>query len=493
MSTLIDTPALKVDEPIAYLEQIPKIERDNDFRASYVQAGHWVMHHYTKNKKTFNSFIVERLPFFDREVGMRALQTIIERHDILRTTYEFKEGELQQRIHPFEHFKDSIEMIRMEETGEDASIELARIAYYTNFDPDGGPLFYITVAETLDDFVFVMNIDHSITDDLSNAILKREIMEVYQAYLQGKPNPLPPSRVQYKDFVYWHDKLLKKEVPDRFLRYWNRDVDTRLPKTDLSTHFSKDPIPRESYEVNMKRMIDQCLKPMPPEHENLVYGNLAKLELREADGFMFFIQPKLYKQLRQLARDNDTTLFNILTTGLHMLIYRLTGSPDSILGMNMVMRHNEDLVNMVGFMLNTVLLRNTVKAEETIHQNIQRIASDNLDASELAFYPLGRVLQDFDFPFRTISKIFINMINKDDSERILIRKFKPKHMNRQIWMSYFDLDLHIVEQKNGVSFVCEYVKSVFQPEDMESFYEGYIDVLTRMAAAADQTVASAMD
>ncbi|MEM9918147.1 MAG: condensation domain-containing protein [Bacteroidota bacterium] len=477
---------------INYLNEIPVAPDAEHYEMSRMQLGHWLMHTYVNRisihkqegdeqvDDSWNQSIIQTLPFFDLEIGRRALETIVERHDLLRTTYITVDGHPRQVVHPLEHFKDAIKAYKDDRHSDVVMTELEKESKRVVFDPIKGPLFYAKLVQAKNEYIFIIVLDHSITDEWSNGILREEIYEVYQAYRQNKPNPLQPLRIRYKDFTIWHNRLLRERAPEHFRQYWHRFTNELLPKTDLSTHFATLGTP-ESYRAGIKKQLLKCFQPMPPAHEELVYGNLAKLEFKESGAFQFGIGKQVYRGLKKRAIENDTSLFNVINFVIQCWIYRVTGSKDSVLGVNMVMRQNDDLTPMMGFMLNTVLVRNQVITEDTVNQNIQRITGENLDATELVYYSFERVLNDLDLPFENVCKIFVNMINKENSSKLMIKNFKPHHLDKKVWYSYFDLDFHVAEEKNGILIVWEYGKHIFTPEQVDQLYTAFMEVAEILA------------
>ncbi|MEL6638835.1 MAG: condensation domain-containing protein [Bacteroidota bacterium] len=473
---------------VDYLTEITPLPPAEDYPVSRVQTGHWVMHHYTKDKRHFNTWITERIPFFDPVVARATLETVIRRHDLLRTTYTYRDGAPRQVIHPFEDFADAIQFSREDADSATVMARLEREAYNYAFDPIAGPMFYVKMVETSEEVVFIFNIDHSIGDEQSKASLRNEIFTLYRAYLQGEENPLSPPRVQYRDFVRWHRALIAERTTQQFREYWYRYTVQQLPAATLSTWAGR-PVATERYTDLMERQLREFLKPMPAEHEALVYGSLAKLQFLEARAYCFVIPSDLHRGLRRLAKEEGTSLYNVLSLGFHLLVYRLTGCDDSVLGVNMPMRNNEDLLSMVGFLINTVLVRNRVRPEASLRENLSATVADNLDTAELAFYPLEYLLRDFDLPFPAISHIFINMINKEESEKQRIKDFGARHLDNKVWMNYFDLDFHIAEQKNGIEIVCEYVAEIFSPTQIEQIHATLVEVLSMLAFRTEEPLA----
>lgn len=475
MANLATTPA-PLHRP--YLSAIPQAPPAAAYAMSQAQLGNFLMYHFLKKPGPFNSWIAEQLPFLEADAAWNAAYALLERHEILRTTLEWgPDGQPCQRIHPASHFQQAIQIEKSDLPYEACLENLVKEARAHFFNFEKGPLFYVKIVELPAGAIFLMNLHHVLTDAWSNNLIRKELMLLYQAQLQGKPSPLPPLPIQFKDYAHWHRQMLTEDVREAFRHYWHRYMPQPFPQNDLSLVFAKNPDPSSSYRESLRRQIRAELKPMAPEQEDLFFGVIGKIEMHESAAYRFVIPKALHQSMLQMAAHAETSLFSVLQFGLAALIYRLSGCPDAVFGVNMAMRNNADLQNTIGFMVNTVLMRQHIDPLQSAAFNIRRIAADTLEAFEFSFYPFERILLDFDFPFQALSKIFLNMPNRNRGEMNTLRDFSASHLPDELRIGYFDLDFHLQEEKNGIVCHCEYKKHLFQPTDIETIHTAFISVL----------------
>lgn len=466
----------------SFLQTIPLVADQPYYDLSNAQAGHWLMYSYLKNPGPFNSLILEQLPFMRVDAALEAGRTLIARHSLFRSTFVNVDGVPKQQIHAPAAFAASITFEPRTGEAAPAVVEsLTREARDYPFDFRTGPLFYIKVVQTRDNFIFLLNMHHVLTDAWSNAVIRQEIFELYRCCARNAPLSLPPPRIQFTDYVYWHKALYSKEMPASFKKYWFRYTSRKLPEYDLSSFFSARQPAAASYRERLIEQVREHLKPMRADEEALFFGVIGKVEMKESAAFRFVVDAATHERLKELALATGATLFNVILYGFNLLIYRLTGSRDSIIGVNVATRNNEDLKNLIGFMVNTVLIRNEVVPSASLAAGLAATKDALLDALDFTFYPFERIMDDFDLAFESVSKVFINMPNKNKGELSFIKDFTAGHLDDTFRTGYFDLDVHVNEQKNGIEIICEYKKDILRPEQMEYLHRELLGVFSQLA------------
>ena len=154
---------------------------------------------------------------------------------------------------------------------------------------------------------------HIASDGWSRVILQRELSELYAAYCQGEPNPLPPLKIQYADYALWQRQWLQGEVLEQALSYWRRQL------ADLPTVHS---LPLD--------------KPRPAQQRHR--GRTHRL----------LIGLKLAAGITELNRKYNTTLFMFMHTALSLLLSRWSGERDIVVGGTITNRTHRDVEGLIG-------------------------------------------------------------------------------------------------------------------------------------------------
>ena len=262
----------------------------------------------------------------DVEVLEQALQALVQRHEILRTTYSVIDSHPMQVIAP-EAPPVKVRLVDISErTTDDQEAEVHRILKDESrfaFDLVNGPVMRATVIRLgPEDHVFMLVLHHVATDGWSRGVLYKDLTVLYDAVRQGVPSPLPPLPIQYADYAVWHRRWLEGGVLDQQLDYWKRNLHRAPSRLDLPTDFPRPPI--RSY---------------LGDHSSL----MVDIPTREG--------------LRTLARSNDATLFVSLLATFGTLLGRYSGQEDVVIGTPFAGRNRTEFEAMVGYFINPLALR----------------------------------------------------------------------------------------------------------------------------------------
>ncbi|MBF0551276.1 MAG: amino acid adenylation domain-containing protein, partial [Deltaproteobacteria bacterium] len=306
------------------------------------------------------SFLIEGQ--LDLAAFGRAFHDLALRHQSLRTTFVNVNGRPKQEIHPEPNF--TIEEIDLSE--EPDNLDLAR--EYANrqadepFDLAAGPLVRARLLKLAPDrHVFLLNMHHIITDAWSFDVLAKEILALYHAYVTGRPNPLPPLRIQYKDYSTWQNAWLQSEAIQPHRDYWHRRLAGPLPKLNLPTDYPRPPV-------------------------QTFNGRTMQVDLDET----------LLTDVQRLSQEHNVSLFMALMTFVKILIHRYTGQEDILLGFPIAGRNHPDLENQIGFYVNILILRDAIRRQDTFFEVLERVKQTMTEAFDHQVYPFDILVDELD-------------------------------------------------------------------------------------------------
>ncbi|MDV6224614.1 condensation domain-containing protein, partial [Flavitalea sp. BT771] len=447
---------------------------------SQAQKGQWLMYRYEKKQGAFNCVINKRIGDVNGYAIRQACMELVRRHESLRSIFVDIDGG-KQIVKPFDEFPIPFQVIDIS-AQTDVQEKLQEYISSANrhlFNFTEGPLFYIQLIKLHEgDHYIIFNMHHVVCDEWSKNVIERELMTLYRIFLQGLPNDLPPVKVQFRDYVHWNKQLVRAALKDDFLRYWHRFSKEKLPARDLLTSRRPElaPVLRRPYREILSHEIGECLKPMSREEESRFFGVIGKVVMHESSTYYFTIAPLMYAELKQLSKDCNTSLFAVLVFFLNLWARGLTGCNDMIVAANVVLRDHESLAGLIGFMVNTVLIRNSVDETLPLRDGIRALSKDILHAYKYQYYPFEQILDDLDISFSAISRIFLNMPSSPDNHLELLQDLGPRHY-ANTGSGYFDLDLHITEYSNGIGIYCNYKTIYYQPEDIEWIFSHFINTI----------------
>jgi len=345
-----------------HFREIPNVQTAETYELSAAEKWTEAAERFPTAKASENiSFVLEISGLLNVDVLERAVQTVVSRHEALRTTFIVAGEELRQRICPEGSFNLQINHIDISnyQRKEELSAEIIHEERTFPFDVKHDHLLKVTLIRLSgDQFVFMFFVHPIIADHRSIEIIAGEIFKLYNAYNEQRENPLPVLRIQYKDFTAWHNKQLTGRDLRAFESYWSGQLAGRSAPVNFPLDF--------------------------PENKSVFPSrNIAR----------FDIGRPLTALLKNVAGSNDTSLFLILVTAIYILLNRYTGEKDIIIGVPVSTRSHPELENQVGLYKNILLLRAKLHPGEAFSTVLARVKQTFLAARAHEHYPYGMLLE----------------------------------------------------------------------------------------------------
>ncbi|HEY0856333.1 MAG TPA: amino acid adenylation domain-containing protein, partial [Albitalea sp.] len=296
----------------------------------------------------------------DRPALRAALDRIVARHEPLRTTLAMVDGQLVQQI-----VAETAGIVLLEHDlrgHPDAQDELERLAIdeaTQPFDLKDGPLIRGRLVALADDaHALLLTMHHIVSDDWSLEVLARELGALYGAFRNGLGDPLPPLAIQYADHAAWQRGWLVGEVVQDQAAYWERTLRDAPILLDLPTDRAR------------------------PAHRDLT-GGFVELSIDAA----------LTAELKRLARRHGTTLFMTLMAAWGVLLSRLSGQRDIVIGTPAAHRTRVETEPLIGFFANTLALRFDLAGTPTVAQLLKQVKARTLEAQQHQDLPFEQVVE----------------------------------------------------------------------------------------------------
>ncbi len=382
---------------------------------------------------------IEILGCLDKVRLEESFKKLIERHESLRTTFEFMDGQPVQKIHPQADFQmDYWEL-------EAADIPQKIKEFVTPFDFTKAPLIragLIKVSESR--HILIYDMHHIISDGISMNIIIREFISLYT----GKQ--LPELRVQYKDFSAWQNRRLETDPLKKQEQYWLEVFTGEIPLLNMPTDYPRPSV--QSFE-----------------------GNSLDFELDK----------ELAEGLAKLAAKTGTTLYMVLLAAYNILLSKYSGQEDIVVGTPIAGRRHSDLENIVGMFVNTLAVRNYPEGSKPFLRFLEEVKENSLKAYENQDYQFEQLVEMLDLK-RDLSRnpLFDTMFSLQNMEMSEVRieglDFKPYAFDREV--SQFDLTLDAVEENETITFSLGYCTKLFRKETMERFAGHYVNLLRAITA-----------
>ena len=368
----------------------------------------------------------------------RALTDIAARHEVLRSTFDSVDGDLQQVVGEPKPVTLQVFDLRTkdEETREEKAVALVRELSRRPFDLTKDSQLRSTLVRLGDDDnVLLLESHHVASDAWSRNILLRELAALYEAYAAGRAPALPPVPLQYGDFAIWQRKLLEGKRLDELLGYWRtqlRDAPTTL---DIPTDR-----PRAA----------------TPSFDGDARSRMLPLALLE--------------KLRELGKANETTLFMTLLAAFDVLLARYSGQDDIVVGSPIAGRAHEGTEGIIGYFANTLVLRTRVGDDPTFTELLKRVRETTLGAFEHQDVPYEKLVLELQKERATgASSLFQVMFTLQDAElrAMGLPGLAVEPFGSARGATKFDLSLFMHEQAGGLRSAIEFRTDLFDGTTVE--------------------------
>ena len=461
----IEALARKMESEETELAQSGRIEladRNGPLPMSPGQQAIWLLQQLFTDAATYNLSFAWRINgAVDRARVQRALQVIVERHEILRTALVNRDGELVQRIVsaddlPLPWAETALRKISAEQQAVALEELLARETHRP-FDLAHAPLWralWIELANN--DHVLAFTFHHSIMDEWSSRLLVQEISALYSCDGDLERANLPLLPVQYADYANWQLQNLTGEHREQVLAYWKDQLADLPPALELPS--------------------DRIQPPQPT-------GQGAVHEFR-LDQFVV-------TGLRRLALEERMTLFTILLSGFQVWLYRYTGQTDLIVGTPLADRERPEVQSLIGYFLNMLPIRSRMESDTSFRQFLRQVHQTIWNAfshADLPFEQMVELAVKQRQPGRNPIYQVMFVLLEESLGNLKLGSSTGVPVKVRTGTSKIDLTLDI--QATGDEWFCrlEYATDLFSAEIVTRMADHFTELLRSISKAADSPI-----
>lgn len=414
--------------------------------ASLGQQRLWYIQQMQPNSTAYHMTNLTRITGqLDAQSLANSLQAVIEQQEILRIGFILEDGNLTQQIQltidlPFQQISVTDD--------ETALVEVHKFADIP-FDLKQAPLWramLIQVDETTHYFMLVLH--HIISDEWSIDILWRGIATAYQSN-----EILPKLDTQYVDYAHWQHQQIAQNTYNSQLDYWREKLAGDLPLLNLPSDHSRPAV--------------QQFK-----------GRLLEVAL----------DPKLSESLQAISKANNTTLFTTLLSAYQVLLYRYTSQTDILVGTPVANRKLSQTENLIGFFLNTIVLRADFTEDVSFSQHLATMVQQALQALSHQDLPFDMLVDDLK-PKRdpSYNPIFQTMFVYQDSSahQPMLDNLILEPIQIDAHVAKFDLTLFARLDTDHIQLGLEYDIALFDNATAERLMNHYYTLLESIIATPD--------
>jgi amino acid adenylation domain-containing protein len=427
---------------------------------SYSQERLWFIDQLMPGSAAFNVPMAVKLPGPINVAALqRAIDEIVRRHESLRTTFVTADGAptavVAQQCDTTIEVLDvtSFEAIFEASAREAETHRLVEQEILRSFDLSCDPLIRAKLIKTgPKESVLVVTMHHIVSDGWSLLLLFRELSTLYDAFNQNIGSPLQPLPIQYADYAYWQREWLGDEIVERQLSYWRNQLSGELPILDLPAD-----------------------RPRPAMQ---AYAGAREVATLPAD---------LTRSLLSLSQRQGATLFMTLLAAFDVLLSRLSGQDDIIVGSPIANRPRAETENLIGLFLNNLALRCDLSGNPSFLELLDRVRQTALDAYSNQDVPFEKLIEELkperDLSRTSIFQVYFNLFSFSDHLQLPgggSTSFVDAWLQTQETLSKFDLTLYAGIDADQLTLAFVYNTDLFAPERVAEMTRQFTHLLAQI-------------
>lgn len=342
---------------------IVPVPRNANIPLSFAQQRFWSLSKLEPNSPGYNMAMAYSLAgSLNINVLEQSLKEIIQRHEILRTTFPSVDGQPIQAI--ASEIPLPLTIVDLQELpAEEREIKAQQLATQEAqqpFDLFQGPLLRFKLFRLApEEHIIIWNLHCIICDGTSLDIFFGEFIALYKSFIVGEPSPLPELPIQYADFAHWQRQWLQSETIESQLDYWKQQLDGNLPILQLPTDRIPSPIPTHKG--------DRC----------------------------YYMLPKsLSNALNELSQKLGVTLFMTLLTAFKILLHRYSGQEDILISIASGGRSQVETEKTIGYLRNTLMLRTEISGSPSFQELLSQVRDKALGAYAHQDLPFEQIVEE---------------------------------------------------------------------------------------------------
>ncbi len=426
---------------------------EQEFPASFGQQRLWFLDQVVPGTAAYNLARVFRLAgSLDVTALTQALQTIVSRHESLRTIFIPREAEVRQVVLSTLEFDLPVLVITDLPAAqrEQTALRLASEEAREPFELSRGPLLRAKLYRLGSaDHILVLVFHHIIVDGWSMNLLFHEMGELYAGFVADRSPQLPELNLQYSDYSRWQRASATNDVFAGDLDYWKDKL--RGAETVLQ---------------------------LPTDHPRPVVSS------GRGKSIHFDLSPEANKRLKALAQSENATLFMALLSVFQVLLGRYTLQDNVLIGSPTAGRNDVELEKLIGFFVNTLVLRADLDADSSFRQVLRQARANTLEALAHQNTPFEKLVEALE-PDRNLNRnpLFQAMfvLHNAPHMKVELPGLVMQEIEFESGIAKFDLTLEVIDFGN-LHCTLEYNSDLYEE-----------DTIQRMAGHFAKLIETAVD
>ncbi len=405
----------------------------NTFPLSFGQQRLWFVQGLAPDSYVYN---IARALRLKGELNVSALDAavneIVRRHEILRTTFIVREAQPVQVISAPQPFTLTVEDLSglEPEAREAEALRLATVEARYVFDLEKGPLFRTRLLRLAgDDFVFLVCMHHIICDGWSLGVFYRELAALYTVFLENEPSPLTELPLQYADFACWQRNTLQGEVLEQQLAYWRDQLSQSLAPLELPTDRPR------------------------PSVQTFAGATESKL-----------LPKYMTRALEEISRQAGTTMFMTMLAAFQTQLHLYTNRRDIVVGTATASRTRVEIEGLIGFFTNTLVMRTDFAGNPSFQEILAQVRETSLGAMAHQDLPFEKIVEELepkhDLSYSPLFQVGF-LFEEASSQPFKMPGLRVGAFDVNEGAAKWDLSLALTENPQGIAAYLEYNTDLF--------------------------------
>ncbi|WP_161915248.1 non-ribosomal peptide synthetase [Methylosinus sp. C49] len=433
---------------------------DRPALASYAQRRLFFLWRLEPESSAYNLHAALHLEgALDDDALRGACDRLLKRHAALRTTFRYAGEEVYQIVESGEALCVATEDLRAlpPETREARAQNLAEIEARRPFDLEQGPLLRVVLLRLGDgDYRLLFTLHHIVCDGWSMDLVIRDFAALYVGLHRTEEPQLASSPIQYADYALWQRNWLEAGGLEPQLQYWTQKLGGDRPPLELP--------------YDRRRPKTQSFR-----------------GARHA----FDLDAAISADIREAAQRHNATPFMFLLAVFYALLYRVTGEGDVAVGVPIANRNRAEVENVVGFFVNTQVLRLTTDGDLSFAELLRRVRVTALEAQTNQDLPFDKLVETIN-PTRNLAhnplfQVKYNFQNWTYDALHELPGLRLKAVAPGESGAHFDFSLDILDKGSLFGVSVAYATDLFDVATIERLVKGWRSLLR--SAIADPTCA----
>ncbi len=437
---------------------------------SHSQRALWFVYQLDKKSAAYNVMYAAHIRSDVNEPLLTsAFKVLLQRHEVLRTTYGTKEGLPTQFVHQRQRF--DLNLVDATSWSQEKLDEAIQSEADQSFDLEKGPVIRVSLfRRSGNQHALQFTAHHIAMDFWSFDLLFDELEAVYGQLVEGETPDSKPAKYRYIDYVKWQSKMLDSSAGEELVSYWENELSGNLPNLDLPTD-----------------------RPRP------------SVQSFNGSSYHFELSENLAIGLESLSKSEGATMYATLLAGFQLLLYRLSNQTDILVGSPTAGRNRAEFEELIGYFLNPVVLRARMAPEKTFRQllsEVRQTVIGGISQQDCPFptvverlqpprdasrSPIFQVAFGWDKPRRSIEEMAgasgVDRLPSDPAQLGL----EPFGLGQQ--GSAFDLMLMMLSRGDSLSGALQFNSDLFDESTVGRWVEHFQTLLSGIVANPDQSLA----